>query len=80
MNECLKRMCCYIPDEDRPSKGCHKLAVYRIHFGNHPTIGDQYAYSAKIEDYNFTETCANHLEIMLDDNVRFEVLRIPEAA
>ncbi len=68
MKQSFERMCCYIPDQDKLDIGCDKLAVYRILFGYYSTVDD------------FTETCADHLEVMPDDNVRFEVLRIPEAA
>lgn len=59
-----KRLCCCIPDQKRLDVGCENLAEYQIWMGNNPAPDD------------YTESCAEHLEIMLDDSVRFEVLRI----
>lgn len=65
-NEPIKRLCCCIPDQNKMDQGCQNPAVYQIYFGYIPTVND------------YTEVCAEHLEEMLDDNVRFEILRIPE--
>lgn len=63
-----ERLCCCIPDQTREDLRCARLAEYQIWFGNDPAP-DAY-----------TESCSVHLEQMLDDSVRFEVLRIPQAA
>ena len=63
-----KRLCCYIPDQKKLDAGCQKSAEYQVWMGYGPTPDD------------FTESCAEHLEKLLDDNVRFEILRIPQAA
>jgi hypothetical protein len=60
------RLCCYIPDQSKLIERCQNPAQYQIWTGNTPD--------------DFAESCAEHLESMLDDHVRFEVLRIPEAA
>lgn len=67
-NDNHERLCCCIPDQDKLDERCQNLAAYRILFGNYPGVDD------------FTESCSEHLEEMFDDNVRFEILRIPEAA
>ena len=61
-----KRLCCCIPDQTKQDEQCQNLATYQIWWGNTPD--------------DFTESCATHLEEMLDDHVSFTVLRIPEAA
>ena len=61
----LARLCCYIPDLQKLDKRCQNLATYQIWYGSGP------------ED--FTESCNEHLEIMLDDNISFTILRIPQA-
>lgn len=64
-----KRFCCYIPDQTKLNKGCQNLAEYQIWMGDNPTPDD------------YTESCAEHLEEMLDDSLKFVVLRIgPQAA
>ena len=60
-----ERLCCCIPDQTREDLRCTRLAEYQIWMGDDPTP-DAY-----------TESCSVHLEQMLDDSVRFEVLRIP---
>ncbi len=62
------RECCCIPAQQNLESGCTKPAEYQVWFGDNPTPD------------NFTESCAEHLEAMLDDSVRFEILRIPQAA
>lgn len=59
-----KRLCCYIPDQSKLDERCQNLVTYQVYFGYSPTVDD------------FTETCAEHLEGMLDDNARFEIIRI----
>ena len=56
------RLCCYIPDQTKLDEWCQKLAVYWICMGSAPD--------------DFTESCAEHLEQMLDDSGRFEIVRI----
>lgn len=57
-------LCCFIIDQDAPGDGCMNFAVYQIWNGDSPTPDD------------YTESCAAHLEQMLDDSMRFEILRI----
>lgn len=59
-----KRLCCYIPNQERLDKHCQSLAEYQIWMGYNPSPDD------------YTESCAEHLKDMLDDSARFEVLRI----
>jgi hypothetical protein len=59
-----KRLCCCIPDQSKIDERCHNYATYQIWNGHNPTPDD------------YTESCAEHLEEMLDDSSRFEVLRI----
>jgi len=56
------RMCCYILDQEDLSTGCRNPAMYEIWDGHTPD--------------DFTDSCAAHLEVMLSDKKRFEVLRI----
>ena len=63
-----ERLCCCIPDQTRQDMRCTHLAEYQIWSGDDPAP-DAY-----------TESCPEHLEQMLDDSMRFEVLRIPQAA
>lgn len=58
-----KRLCCWIPDQTKLDEGCQNLAEYEIWTGNGP-------------DDN-TESCAEHLEVMLDDHNYFMIYRIP---
>ena len=62
------RYCCCIPVQTALDEGCLNQAEYQIWFGDNPTPDD------------CTESCGEHLEAMLDDHNRFEILRIPEAA
>ena len=63
MTEEIKaRECCFIPDQSKLDAGCQRLAEYQIWTGYTP------------DDY--TESCAEHLEEMLDDSSRFEIVRI----
>ena len=59
-----KRLCCCIPNQEEPDDRCRNLAEYQIWNGYSPTPDD------------YTESCAEHLEKMLDDSGRFEILRI----
>jgi len=59
-----KHLCCCIPNQEKPNERCQNPAEYQIWSGWEPR-GEQY-----------TESCADHLESMLDDSVRFEILRI----
>ncbi len=54
--------CCCIPDQTKLNEGCPQEAAYRIISG--PTSDD------------YTESCATHLEQMLDDSRRFEIVRL----
>ena len=58
----IKAICCYVPGLDL-NEGCQKPAVYQIQFGLYPWTDD------------FTETCANHLKEMLDDDTHFFGIR-----
>lgn len=59
-----KRLCCCIPNQDKPEEGCQNLAEYLIFMGEYPSPDD------------YTESCGEHLEEMLDDSNRFEIYRI----
>ena len=59
-----KRLCCYIPNQNKLNEGCQNLAEYQIIMGDNPTPDD------------FTESCPQHLEEMLDDSKKFTILRI----
>lgn len=63
-----KRLCCFIPDQSKLDEGCENPAVFQVwnYFRPNPDA--------------YTESCAEHLEQMLDDADGFIVLRIPEAA
>ena len=56
------RLCCCIPDQSKLDESCQKLAAYQIWTGS------------TVDDY--TESCAEHLEQMLDDSGRFDIVRI----
>ncbi len=62
------RLCCCIPDQSKLNERCEKLATFQIWVGDNPSPDD------------FTESCDIHIAQLLDNNVRFELLRIPEAA
>ncbi len=61
------RLCCCIPDQSSLGR-CEKLATFQIWIGDNPSPDD------------YTESCDDHIAQLLDDNIRFELLRIPEAA
>jgi hypothetical protein len=61
-----KHLCCCIPDQTKLDEGCQNLAEYQIIMGDNPTPDD------------YTESCAEHLEEMLDDSEKFTVLRIDQ--
>ena len=56
------RLCCCIPDQSKLDARCQNLVEYQIWSGL--TVDD------------FTESCGEHLEVMLDDSPRFEILRV----
>lgn len=58
------RICCCIPDQTKLDERCKNLAVYEIWYGSNPTPCD------------YSDTCAEHLEELLDDHNRFEIFRI----
>ena len=60
------RLCCFIPDQTKPDRGCQNIATFQIWLGDNPTPDD------------YTETCDEHLLQMLDDSSRFELIRITE--
>ena len=60
------RLCCFILNQDKLEEGCENQAEYQIWYGYKPTPDD------------YTESCGEHLEQMLDDSTRFEILRIEE--
>jgi len=59
-----KRLCCCIPDQNNLDNRCKNLAVYTIYSLSNPSPD------------NYTESCAEHLEQMLDDSTNFEIVRI----
>lgn len=59
-----ERLCCCIPDQSKLDEGCKNLAEYVI-----------YGESNNLE-LNYTESCGEHLEQMLDDSRRFTIDRI----
>lgn len=64
-----KRLCCCIPDQSKLDEGCSNPAEYEIYSSSPDGMR---ATSPE------TDSCAVHLELMLDDSVRFEILRIPK--
>jgi len=61
----LDRTCCYILDQDKPEVCCQEPAGYQVWYGHDPGPDD------------YTESCAEHLELMLGDSCdRFEIFRI----
>ncbi len=58
------RLCCCIPDQSKLDEGCQELAEYTIWAGDTYTVDD------------YTESCAEHVGLMLDDNDRFEIVRL----
>ncbi len=57
----MSNYCCFIPDQSKLDQWCQNNAKYRIISGPSP------------DDY--TESCGQHLEQMLDDSIRFEICR-----
>lgn len=60
------RLCCCIPDQNKLDEGCPNVAEYTIYFGYGPGPDD------------WTESCLEHIPLMLDDSRRFEIIEIPE--
>lgn len=58
-------LCCY-SDQEKLTDGCKRESEYQIWSGNGP------------EDY--TESCFEHLEDMLDNSIYFHVFRIDRLA
>ena len=65
-NTAKKRQCCFMPDQTDTTSRCDNLAKYEIWYGDEPTHDD------------YSDACAAHLEELLDDHNRFEILRIHE--
>ena len=62
-----ERICCCIPDQNKLDEGCKKPAVYEIWYGGNPSPDD------------FSDSCAEHLEQLLDDSNTFTINRISTA-
>ena len=58
-----ERLCCYILDQENLNSQCQNKARYRV-------LGE--------EPDNYTEACAEHLELLLDDSPSFSILRITD--
>jgi hypothetical protein len=59
-----KRLCCCIPDQTKFGERCQKMAEYRIFSEDNPNLD------------NYTESCGEHLEQMLDGSKVFRIFRI----
>jgi len=57
-----QRLCCCIPDQSKLDERCQKSAEYQIWYGETPD--------------DFTESCLEHIPLMLTDAYEHRILHI----